>query len=280
MWKSFGEICSDLGIGIHEEALRLIANRAEGGLRDAESLLDQIISFHEGSITLDSVTSILGVMSRDSFFAMDRAGKEGNLAMAFEMAHQVFTLGKDIVHFVESLTEHFRNILMVKMSGKNAPFLNLTQEERHQYEASAKLYSQEQCLNILDDLVEAQGQIRFMPCGRIALEAILLNILRSHQRIPIEYLVKRLTELEQAINANPTAPLPEEKIQPAPVSNISIDPTPTPADLGFKNQSPVKPAPAGVLEPAIKLSQEKQNRLDTLLQFAAVELEGTIQRKN
>ncbi len=68
------EICQDLGIAIDEAALRLIAGRAEGGLRNAESLLDQIISFHEGPISLESAAAILGVMSRDSLFALDSAG--------------------------------------------------------------------------------------------------------------------------------------------------------------------------------------------------------------
>lgn len=294
--KKLMEICKDQRITIEEEALRLIAMRAEGGLRDAESLLDQIISFHEGSIKTETVNSILGILSRDSLFALDRAGKEGNLAIAFELAHQVFSQGKDLVHFVETLTEHFRNLLLVKISGKDAPFLELSENEKNLYESSSKLYSQEQCLNLLEYLAEAQQQIRFMSSGRIGLENILLHILRSHQRLPVEYLVKRLTEIEKNLNTQPpssppmkksstsseesmsvdptqknlniqTPPSPPVKKSTPPTTerSMSVDPTPSPADLGVKSKSPPNP--------------QNQNKYDTLLQFAAVELEGTIQKK-
>jgi DNA polymerase-3 subunit gamma/tau len=309
-------ICADLGIIIQEEALQLIADHAEGGLRDAESLLDQIISFHEGEITLESVASLLGLMPQDVFFALDQAGKAGNLAMAFDIVHQIFSQGKDINHFVESLTEHFRHILRVKLGDKTLSFAHLSEKQRAQYEMSAKMYTQEQVLNILEDLIPAQTQIRFMSSSRMGLEAILLKILRSHQRIPIEFLVRRLAELEQsavagASSPQPTAPTPIPSAPPsaapsqAPKSSssihpsISIDPHPTPRDLGKKNNPSLpstvikgeppplqrpeqlsakleKPAAA---EPPPKLSAKEQHRLDTLLQFAAVELEGTIYRK-
>ncbi|MBA3239591.1 MAG: DNA polymerase III subunit gamma/tau [Parachlamydiaceae bacterium] len=184
---------------ITEEALLSIAARAEGGMRDAESLLDQILAFHEGCITAESVAEFLGVVSRDLFFSLDQAAKEGHLATAFEIAHQVFSQGKDLLHFVESLTDHYRTLLLVKVASPNAPFLTLSAANSEKYAASAKIYTQEQCLLILDFLVEAMAQIRFMPSSRIALEALLLRILRVKQRIPVEFLIRQLQELEQGL---------------------------------------------------------------------------------
>ncbi len=304
-------ICSDLSVTIQEEALRLIADHAEGGMRDAESLLDQIISFHEGEITADSVASILGIMSRDALFALDKAGKEGNLAMAFELSHQVFSQGKDLINFVESLTDHFRYILMMKMGEKTTSLINLSEQEKLKYEASAKLYTQEQALTILEDLIQAQQQIRFLPSPKMGLEAILLKILRSHQRIPIEFLVRRLSELEQAVvQPSSTPQQPPLNTSAAPLTpakadspSISVDPTPTASDLGKKSKpaTPAKEAPpkkqaaealpkplpeppsapspkAAASNPPPRLQAKDQTRLDTFIQFAAVELEGTIHR--
>lgn len=305
-------ITDELKLPIQEEALRLLALSAEGGLRDAESLLDQIVSFHEGEITVDTVHSILGMMPRHCFFALDQAGKEANFAAAFEIAHQVFSQGKNLEHFLESLTEHYRNILLVKLSGANAPFLSLSNEERQQYEVSAKLYSQEQCIAILEILMQAQQQ-KIFSTGQVALEATLLRILRTHQRISVESLVRRLAELEQKIANTPSAPpiasqpsLPKEikpqTIPPAPKketmrqTTLMEDPTPTPAELGIKKPvaPPPQTAPKIVSEkvesapielgarPTAEAKQEmlkQQNRYDTLLQFATIELEGTIQKK-
>jgi DNA polymerase-3 subunit gamma/tau len=359
-------IAENVNVSVEEDALRLIAQRADGGLRDAESLMDQIFAFHEGTITVESVASVLGIMPKDSFFMLDAAGKEGNLAIAFDIVHQVFSQGKDLLHFVESLTEHFRTILLFKLSGKNAPYLTLSENEKIRYEASAKIYSQEQCLTILEHLIEAQNHIRFAPSGRVALEAILLKILRIHQRVPVEYLIRRLSELEQSFSSGgetqppegqpkqpekvvlPTTPstpqvgpiqstenIPKQQQQPpsqqnqikelkptlspapslepiqtaietaSPLKNppqktaqsisISEDPTPSSADLGIKEKkkkeqapqttsqpssgTPTSPPPSPPSEEAKAFAAKKNSRYDTLMQFASVELEGTLQKK-
>lgn len=295
-------IVADSGIPAEEEALRLVAERAEGGLRDAESLLDQICTFQDGTITADSVASILGLVPRETFFALDQAGKEGNFAMAFEVANQIFAQGKDIHQFLEGYTAHFRTILLLKLSGKQTPFLSIPEGDLNKYEMSAKLYTQEQCLLILDILIEAQNQQKFLLSGKIALEAILLRVLRTHHRIPIEILVRRLAELEQKLTGVPSeskpantppepyveqpipvkqaprvaspAPIPEEpcKSEASVSATMTEDPTPTKADLGLKEKAAPK-------TPSQPLTQQQQSKYDTLLQFATVELEGTIQRK-
>lgn len=317
-------IAQEQNVTIDDEAVRLLAQRAEGGLRDAESLFDQIIAFHEGTITIDTVTDVLGIMPKDALFSLDNAGKEGRLSVAFEIANQIFSEGKDVTQFIESMTDHFRTLLLVKLSGPSAPFLSLSENDKMRYEASAKLYTQEQCLTILDYLVEAQNQIRFQTSGRIALEAILLKVMRTHHRLPVGYLVKRLAELEQIVQGNhpPASPqIPEESAKapaieaprmpppqmpspppaiskqaaqaPAPTttkpanSSVTEDPTPTPEELGIKakpTQKASQPIAATntaqkTSTPTMPINPQKQSRYDTLLQFSAVELEGTVQKK-
>jgi DNA polymerase III subunit gamma/tau len=250
-------------------------------------------------------------MPRDCYFELDRAGKEGNLAMAFTVAEQVFAEGKDLTHFVEGLVEHFRHLITLKVMGKEAPIV-CSKQERERYEASAKLYSQEQCLNNLEFLIEAQNQIRFMPSSRIALESILLRVMRSHQRLPIEFLVRRLSELEQVIQSpalpsalpppqpSPVQPAPPPVQAPAPIPTppeveverkievkqepvlVTEDPTPTPEELGEKPAEVKEPIPvelgAHPTPEAIRATAVQSSRHDTLLHFAAVTLEGTIQK--
>lgn len=278
--QKLSSICSELNIQIEADALRMIATRAEGGLRDAESLLDQIIAFHDSHITAGDVASALGIMPREILFDLDTAGKEGNLAIAFEIAHKLFSEGKDLVHFVETLTEHIRTILLVLLSGKDAQHLNLTQEERERYGATAKNYTKEQCLTALDYLVEQQQKIRFAPSSRIALEAILLHVLRSHTRIPVEYLVRKLTELEKGGPQAKPAPTPEPVAKTAPIETPKPKPVkekPAPQPVEEKQPAPIELGARPTPE-AIKFSKDEQSRYDTLLQFAAVELEGTTKK--
>ncbi len=312
-------IAESLNVEVEDEALRLIAQRAEGGLRDAESLFDQIIAFSDGKIGADAVGSILGLMPRNAYFELDRAGKDGNFIKVFEIAQRIFSEGKDLLHFIEGLIEHFRTILLVKLSGPNSILLALSAAEKEQYQAAANLYTQEQCLDLIDYLIESQNQIRFSACGRIALEAVLLHVVRSHFRLPIEQLVQRLSELEgeirspvQTTNLNTEAqrhrenteirkveekpvvkqevkkveekPVIKQEVKPSLVTSISEDPTPTPADLGRKMQPAALPPPQPVTAKVVTPPQEapngkKTHDYDTLFHFAAIELEGKLQKK-
>lgn len=304
------KINNDLKLPVQEEALRLIASRADGSLRDAESLLDQILAFHEGEITVASTAAVLGIMPYDCFFEIDRAGKEGDLGKAFEISHRVFSEGKDLGNCIEGLLEHFRNLLIVKLAGKNSPNLSLSMADKEKYEASAKLYSQEQCMTNLDFLIDIQGQMRTMPLNKMTLEMILLRIIRNHQRLPVEYLVRRLIELEQAVqetSPTPTTLLPPDSVPQAnektkvvtpPViekasmpeskqsnnvkkqeSSLTEDPSPSATDFDNTKLPTAIELGARPTEEAKRSNSKQKSKQDTLLQFAAVELEGTIQKK-
>lgn len=273
---------------VDEGALRLIAQRSEGGLRDAESFLDQILAFHEGAIGEKEASSVLGVVPKEAFFTLDEEGNKGNLAAAFSIAYTIFSEGKDLTFFIEGLLEHFRNLSLVKLSGKDASFLDLSESERERYAVSECYYSKEQLLTILDICLEAHSQIREMPSARIAIEALLLRIMRTHQKIPLDLLVQKLAEfekrlssspseksaasnklLENSVASSPPIPLPTMTF-PSNINNVTEDPTPTVNDLKGIVQEKSKKVPV--------LDKKKQSQYDTLFQFASVELEGRIQK--
>lgn len=311
-------ISEQLGREVEEAALRLIASRAEGGLRDAESLFDQILSFYDGKISQGQASSVLGIVPQETFFKLDKEGKEGNLATAFETAEQLYSEGKDFAFFTDTLLEHFRHVNLVKLSGKNASFLDLAEDEREKYALSASYYSKEQLLTILDLCLEAQSQIRHAPSSRIATEALLLRIMRTHRQIPLDALVAKLSDLEKRLSEGAPLPLPtitkeepvvvkaakEEKphaSSPNPAayaalsfateSNLSEDPTPKASDIGIikKPAKGLPSAKAATVEraksptvetlKATTIEKKAQAQYDTLLQFAAVELEGRVQKK-
>ena len=85
----------------------LIAQLAEGSLRDAESLLDQVLCYGEPPLTLSKTASILGILPHTALYALDQAFAEQNFSFAFELADQIFTSGKEISHFLDTLLEHY-----------------------------------------------------------------------------------------------------------------------------------------------------------------------------
>lgn len=310
-------VCTSLGVDYEDEALRLIAKRAEGGLRDAESLLDQIIAFQENTLSSAAVNSILGIMPKDVLFRLDHAGKAGDYGTVFAVSEELFSQGKDYVHFIEMLIEHYRTIMLMRSGASLPTSLSLPEPEREAYKQVVSLYTPEQCIAILDLLVEAQSQVRFAASPRFALESLLLKVMRMHHRIPIEFLVRRLAELEARMSQSPSST--ETVSDPTNVVKTNISPPPiqherqtisklpdaavtAPSDRSVSDTSPpLKEASATQPEtpqsteiqppsPArVKTTDQQpesdssnllpQHRYDTLLQFAAVELEGTVQIK-
>jgi len=222
--KKLSWIAQDLNVECEEDVFSLIANLSEGSLRDAESLFDQIICYAEHPITSAKVSSALGLMPRTSFFALDKAFEEQNLAFAFELASEIFSSGKDLSYFLDTLIEHYRCLLKLKL---HCPASFPTAKLKEQYASSAVHYTEEQCLHILDFLMHWQQQISKTPFKRVSLEMILVHILRSKNRITLPALVKRLAELEQQLpepNAveKQTQKGPLEKIPPPPIEQVII----------------------------------------------------------
>ncbi len=110
-----GQIGADLGATVEKEALQLIAHVAEGGLRDAESLFDQLLCYTNGPLTYDETAKILGISPRSMYFRLDHAVETYNLSFAFELATEVFSSGKDLSAFLDGLIEHYRTILLLKL---------------------------------------------------------------------------------------------------------------------------------------------------------------------
>ncbi|MCB1118958.1 MAG: AAA family ATPase, partial [Chlamydiia bacterium] len=268
-------IASDLKRDITPEGLTLLAKRAEGGLRDAESLLDQVLAFHDGPITEETVAAILGLVPSDLYFRLDQAGKTGDFKIAFEISEQLFREGKELNAFLDGLIDHFRAILKCYWSPNTS---------RHN--TSKDLYTQSQCLDILEDLVKTQSNIRHAPSPRFALEALLLRILRSHHKISLDQIVHKLHNLQstpaptpQAKPSSPTPqPPPTPAPQPKPAAQTPSAPAPQPKPL-----SPTPPSPSETpfaISPSTQpRSKEEQSRLDTLFQFAAAELNGSVEKK-
>lgn len=303
-------IAAELGLSVEPEALLSIASLAEGSLRDAESLFDQVIAFQTEAITLKTVLTVLGLPSRELFFSLDEAGAKGDFSYAFEMSEHLFASGKNVGYVLEELTSHFRTLFLLK---QKVPYRGPHPEK---YQHSSSLYKIEQLVQILEYLSEAPQNIKFAVSEKTALEMLLLRILRTHQRISIEALVQRLVELESKLSKSPQEslppPSPPQKIQKKEElpkqttfnSAISEDPIPKPHELPKQPVKPVnltpQPAPIAKAPPVQKKSvtapsepkteippsppqtqaekAKEQSRYDTVMRFAAKELNGFLKK--
>ena len=194
-------IAQDLNLSIQEEVYELIAALAEGGLRDAESLLDQLVCYSDGPITYEAVTKILGVTPRSTLFKLDQAIDTQQLSFAFDLAKEIFSTGKDLLCFFDSLIEHFRTHLLYKLKIPISSYLS--EEDRTTYLETSSFYTQEQCFYNLDFLMQWHKELSKLPFKRISLEMILLQLIRSKNRVSLPTLVRRLEELSQTLPPPP-----------------------------------------------------------------------------
>lgn len=326
------QICEHLQIEVSDEALLLLANRSEGALRDAESLLDQLICALPSPITKQQAAAFLGLLPSELFFSLDQAIAEGRLEFAVELSQKIFQEGIDLSLFLEELLEHFRTLLLFLLGSAMTKQLSLSEEEKNSYTKSATLYKKEQCLYVIDLLIERFQQLGKISFKQIHLEAILFQILRSAKLVTIDSLTNELLDLEkriftqtapsktldQAVKSSPQqasvsthlqsppppaapqhslqlassadSPTPLQNEQPSHAKRIAPEPIPIQENLSppatSRQPQPsaellsLNKASATVAEGKEPLPLSKKNRYNTILQFAAVELEGSIKHKN
>lgn len=238
-------ISDDLQLSVEPAALELIAHVAEGALRDAESIFDQLLCYREGTVTYDSAAQILGVTPRNFYFKLDEAIEKENLSAAFELSLTLFSSGRELHTFLEGLLEHFRTHLL--MHYNLPPHMYLHAEEELHYRKMTTLFSEDHLLYILDYLTGWIKEMNKTPFRRVTLEMIFLHLIRSLKRVSLPSLVRRLEELS---SGNVPVHAPKPVIAPAPVA-----------------AAPPAPQPA-----------QPQKSYDTVLRFAAVELEGILKK--
>ncbi|MBI3211347.1 MAG: DNA polymerase III subunit gamma/tau [Simkania negevensis] len=257
--EALKKIAEDIEAQIETAALSLIAERAEGSLRDAQSLLDQIFCFEQTPVTAAVVSNALGLVSKEIFFSLDRAAAQNNLAFAFETAAILFQKGGDHNFFLESLMKHYRNLLLLKLSKNQDLFPSLTQQDLEKYQESASFYTQEQCLDILQYLIQMHEGKAHYCLSQLQIEMILLYIIRCTKKIPLNSLVERLSELREAINT------PSSLQQPSIEEKAT---TPLKSD-------PLSPSAPATMEDSDIQKKFKQERA---MCFTSIALNGVLKR--
>lgn len=288
--KSLQNICLSLAIEADPKGLALIAHQADGGLRDAQSLLDQILAFTGGGLNEAAIREVLGLPPEEAAAAFDQAVQNGDTGSVFELTHRLSSEGHDPSTFLDFLLRRYRLFLRLKAADSS---LNeeVSDEQLNEIKEGAAPFTKEQLLEILALLSDALQEIRLAHDKQIFLEVLLLKIVRLRQAVPIEYLMQKLTLMQKAFEQAPSQP-PPVSYSPPPVAEQPKAPLSPPKPVIEKTkQTPPPPKPvvappkqlaskstAAKAKPHAPLSKEEQGKYDTLMQFAAVQLEGRLKK--
>jgi len=188
-------ICNAERIRIDEDALLAIARGAEGGMRDALSALDQLISFKGGALTEEDVLAVFGLVSRASLEGLATAVLTGDMAEILRLVDQFDSAGKDMRRLVVELMGHFRNLLVYQQVGEQMSTLDATPEQIRSLAAQAAHADSSRVLQIADQLGEMEGRLRFALSMRTLIELSLIRCARIARAVSLEEVLKRLNAL-------------------------------------------------------------------------------------
>jgi DNA polymerase-3 subunit gamma/tau len=202
-------------------ALAAIARGAEGGMRDAESTLDQLIAFCGTTINETDVLNVFGLVAHEKISALTNAVIDGDANAALAIVQDLDQVGKDLQRLLADLLNHFRNLLVVTLAADTP--LDLADTELELLKAQAPRIDSDAVLRIIDALAAAEGRLRYALSKRVFLEIALVKAIKARQMVSLEVVLKKLNELKNSLGATPTIdPLPAT-LPTAPLPPASLE---------------------------------------------------------
>ena len=233
-------LCRREGFEMADESLGLIAREAGGSMRDALSLLDQLMTCAQGLVTHEQVLDILGVIDRKIIFDLAASILNADIHVALDLLDDVYDRGHDMKKLYADLLEHFRNLLVAAMGNKIEKLVDLPSGEIEQLVTQAKPLSVGTLNQMFDMLFKAEVSIRMSPQPKLALEMILIRLLQTKPALPIDVLIDKLDALRQEVSpgehppkndVEPSSSGPEVQSSPAG-SAEKLEESRTGADVG------------------------------------------------
>jgi DNA polymerase-3 subunit gamma/tau len=239
------EITRKEGITITPAGLALIAEAADGSMRDAQSLLDQAVAFSGVNIGDEDLKTILGTIGQDLLTRFSSAVLDEKPDEVFGLVESVVAAGYDLRFVFGKLIEHFRALLLVRSVERPEDLLAVSPEGLAALRREAGKAGPEDLLRYLLALQQAESGLKFSALPRIYLEAFLVKLCHFRKIVPIRELIKDVESLREApartSAARPAGPAPRGVSPAAPPRSAPLAGPPAAAP---EPAAPAKPAPA------------------------------------
>ncbi|MBI2920281.1 MAG: DNA polymerase III subunit gamma/tau [Planctomycetes bacterium] len=203
--KRLRQVCDREKVKAEDGALALLARAGRGSMRDAQSLLDQAISFGGGSITEKGVLDLVGVLPRETLLAIFDHVRARELAPVLKALDGSVSSGRDPGDFMDDLVEHARALMLIRAAGKDAGLVDEAPDALERLTKQAAGFSVDELAGAVSLLADVKRRLRDASDPRIVAEVALVKLTRLADLATIEELVKRL---EGAPGARPTAAAP------------------------------------------------------------------------
>lgn len=187
-------------IQIDYDSLFTIAKKANGSLRDALSIFDQVVSFCGEKIKFEDVIKALNIIDQEIFFRVTDIVKGKDIRSGFELVDEIVKQGYDFQEFLSGLSEHLRNLL-VAITTKSSELIEATEYYRNRYLEEAKNFNESDILRMLKIVNDAEITIKWSPQPRLKLEMTITQLASIDSTVKIQELISKIEELERRLDS-------------------------------------------------------------------------------
>ena len=225
------ELTDREGVEVEERALKYIAKVADGGMRDALSLLDQCISFYMGQkLTYENVLEVVGAVDTEVFSQMLRLIIDGDTLGCINKLDEIIIMGRDLAQFITDFTWYLRNLMLVKSSDTAEDMLDMSAERLKALKEEASMIELETLMRYIRVMSELSNQIKYSTGKRVLVEVAFIKLTRPAMENDLDSLINRISDLEKRVK-----------------EGVAVQTVTMPAAQMAQNEPPKKK----VLEPAV-----------------------------
>lgn len=262
-----GAICVEEGVDFEGEALDLIAYRADGGMRNALTSLEQLIAFGGGHVTLEGAQNLLGSLDETDLSEIVLAIGKRDAAACFNWVARYVETGADLAQFVSDLSEYVRNMYLLSMAGIEVE-ISVNEATRKAMVDQLKYFGQDRLSRLLVVLGDLSKELHSSSNPRLSFEIALTRMVRPESDLTIEALAERIEELERKIasgqvgaavqvstpplQAAPQAMPQQANFQDSPQQVSSLQANSQPVATAPVQENPPQSAPQGGMSSGVE----------------------------
>lgn len=220
------KIAADEKVSIDDKTLTIIAKKADGALRDAESLFDQVVSFCGNKVDSETVIQMLNLIDEEIYFDLTNAILNKDFKAVFDITDKLYDNGWNFIDFMNGLIEHFRNILSV-IATESTRLIESADEYKQKYLEYSDKFSEADTLRIMNFLNNNQNDLKFSSNQKLKIEIILSHLIGIEKTELLSNVIENIQNSSPSsiktntINENP----PQKLFSSANVKNDSLKTT-------------------------------------------------------
>ena len=196
------ELMEKESVEVEERAIRYIAKKADGSMRDALSLLDQCIAFYLGQkLTYDHVLDVLGAVDTEVFSRFLREILKNDVAQVMKHLEELVMQGRELGQFVSDFTWYLRNLLLLKSSEELEEVLDVSSDNLVLLKEEAGMVREDTLIRFIRVFSELSGQMKFSGSKRVLLEVALIKLCRPQMETDEVSLLERIRMLEKKLES-------------------------------------------------------------------------------